>query len=142
MIGETKEIIINYKLLNSFNISEEYIHKEAYYKYNKVITYEKNLYRKGKSIENLADKTVIIVDDCVDTGLRLYTAIKTVKSLQAENIGIAIPMIDNLIYDNLYTLCDNIFCIHKVNNYISKEYFYKFLKRIDNKLIIKYMNSY
>jgi len=125
MVGETEEVVIHKALVEAFNIPKDYIYNEAQSKYsNEILGYMKK-YRNGESLNKLEDKYVILADECVETGLTMMTAVKTAISLGAKNIFIAVPVLDNVVYENLVTICDNIFCPHKIDDYISIEYYYE-----------------
>jgi len=125
MVGETEEIVMHKALTDSFYISKNYIYGEAHRKYEQHILKNIDKYREGIKIQNLDDKYVILIDECVETGLTMMTAVKTAISLGAKNIFIAAPILDNVVYENLVTICDNIFCPLKINDYISIEYYYE-----------------
>jgi len=124
MVGETEEIVMHKALIDAFTIPIDYIYGEADKKYQKNILSYIHKYRKGRRLNRLDNKYVILVDECVETGLTMMTAVKTVISLGAKNIFIAVPILDNVVYKNLVTICDNIFCPHKVDDYIAIEYYY------------------
>jgi putative phosphoribosyl transferase len=128
MVGETEEIVMHKALIDSFNIPIDYIYGEADKKYQTDILAYLHKYRNGKRLERLDNKYVILVDECVETGLTMMTAVKTVISLGAKNIFIAVPILDNVVYQNLVTICDNIFCPHKIDDYIGIEYYYENLE--------------
>jgi len=125
MVGETEEIVMHKALTDSFDISKDYIYGEAHHKYEKNILKNIDKYRNGTKLQDLHDKYVILIDECVETGLTMMTAVKTAISLGAKNIFIAAPILDNVVYENLVTICDNIFCPLKINDYISIEYYYE-----------------
>jgi len=124
MVGETEEIVRHRALTDAFDISEDYIYSEAHDKYREKILKNIDKYRHGTKLEKLSDKYVILIDECVETGLTMMTAVKTALSLGAEHIFIAVPILDNMVYQNLVTICDNVFCPVRVNDYISIEYYY------------------
>jgi len=128
MVGETEEIVMHKALINSFNVSIDYIYGEANKKYKENILDYKNRYRHGDSLMRLDDKYVILVDECIETGLTMMASVKTAISLGAKNIFIAVPILDNVVYENLVPICDNIFCPYKIDDYISKEYYYENLE--------------
>jgi len=125
MVGETEEIVMHRALIDAFDISIDYIYREAKSKYQKDILNYKIKYRQGKSLEGLDDKYVILVDECVETGLTMMTAVKTAISLGAKNIFIVVPILDRVVYENLVPICDNIFCLYKIDDYVSMEYYYE-----------------
>ncbi len=141
MVGETEEIVIHKALTDAFDIPKDYIYNEAYNKYsNEILNYIKK-YRQGERLESLEDKYVILTDECVETGLTMMAAVKTAISLGAKNIFIAVPVLDKVVYENLVTICDNIFCPHKIDDYISIEYYYKELKPFSFDEIKEIMNN-
>ncbi len=128
MVGETEEIVMNKSLIDSFNISKDYIYSQAHHKYKEEILRYINKYRDGLVLNGLNNKFVILVDESIETGLTIMTAIKTVIALGAKNVFVAVPILDNIIYKSLVKICDDIFCPYKINDYISKEYYYKDLE--------------
>jgi len=125
IVGETEEIVIHRALTDAFNIPKDYIYNEAYRKYSNEISGYIQKYRNGEGLVSLENRYVILTDECVETGLTMMAAVKTAISLGAKNIFIAVPVLDNVVYENLVTVCDNIFCPHKIDDYISIEYYYK-----------------
>ena len=141
MVGETEEIVIHKALTEAFDIPKDYIYNEAYSKYsNEIVNYIKK-YRQGERLESLDGKYVILVDECIETGLTMMAAVKTAISLGAKNIFIAVPVLDKVVYENLVTVCDNIFCPHKIDDYISIEYYYKELEPFSFDEIKEIMNK-
>ena len=128
MVGETEEIVMHKALIDAFEISEDYIYSEAHKKYRENILGHIYKYRDGQPIQDLDEKYVILTDECLETGLTMMTAVKTVISLGAKNIFIAAPILDEAVYENLVTICDNIFCPYKIDDYISREYYYESLE--------------
>jgi len=141
MVGETEEVVIHQLLVDAFNIPKDYIYNEAHKKYSDEILGYIRKYRNGKGLPNLDDKYVILTDECVETGLTMMVAVKTAISLGAKNIFIAVPVLDNVVYENMVTICDNIFCPHKIDDYISIEYYYEEIEPFSFEEIEKIMNK-
>jgi putative phosphoribosyl transferase len=127
-VGETEEIVLHKALTDSFHISMDYIYAEADKKYLTNILKYREKYRQNRILEGLENKYVILVDECVETGLTMMTAVKTAISMGVKNIVIAVPILDNVVYENLLTICDNLFCPHKIDDYVSVEYYYETLE--------------
>ncbi|MCH9739908.1 MAG: hypothetical protein K0U38_03580 [Epsilonproteobacteria bacterium] len=139
MVGETQEVVMHKALIESFGISKDYIYQEAHERYKENIIGYINKYRYGKMLDGLDEKYVVLVDECVETGLTMMTAIKTAISLGAKNVFIAVPILDNVVYENLLKVCDNLFCPHKIDDYVSIEYYYDSLERFTFEEIDKIM---
>ena len=136
MVSETEEVVMHKALIDAFGINEDYVYGEAHRKYEEeVLTYVYK-YRKGKDLVSLKGKYVVLVDECVETGLTMMVALKSVIARGAKNIYIATPMLDHTVYQNLLTVCDGVFCPHKIKDYISIEYYYKEYERLKSEEIL------
>ncbi|HHD81995.1 MAG TPA: hypothetical protein ENK94_02260 [Campylobacterales bacterium] len=141
MVGETEEVIIHKALVEAFNIPKDYIYNEAQNKYADEILGYISKYRNGEGLKKLDDKCVILTDECVETGMTMMVAVKTAISLGAKNIFIAVPVLDNVVYESLVTICDNIFCPHRIDDYISLDYYYEKIERFSFEKIEAIMNE-
>jgi len=141
MVGETEEVVIHKALVEAFNIPKDYIYNEAQKRYADEIMGYMQKYRNGEKLKTLEDKYVILADECIETGLTMMAAVKTAISLGAKNIFIAVPVLDNVVYENLVTICDNIFCPHKIDDYISIEYYYEEIEPYDCEKIVEIMKN-
>ena len=125
MISETEEVVMHKALIDAFEINEDYIYSEAQRKYEDEVLDYVYKYRKGKNLVSLQGKYVVLADECIETGLTMMVALKSVIARGAKNIYIATPILDKAVYQNLLTVCDGVFCPHKIQDYISIEYYYK-----------------
>jgi len=125
MISETEEVVMNKVLIDSFGISEDYVYGEAQRKYDEEVLSYVYKYRKGEESLPLVGKYVVLVDECVETGLTMMVALKSVIARGVKDIYIATPILDRAVYTNLLKVCDGVFCPHKIQDYISIEYYYK-----------------
>ncbi len=141
MVGETEELVMHRALIDSFEIPKDYIYGEAYRRYKEDILAYINKYRNSEALDGLDEKYVVLVDECVETGLTMMTAIKTVISLGAKNVFIAVPILDNVVYENLLNVCDNLFCPHKIDDYVSIEYYYESIDTFSFEEIEKIMED-
>jgi putative phosphoribosyl transferase len=131
MISETEEVVMHKALVDTFDINEDYVYSEAHRKYEENVLSYVYKYRKGKDLISLEGKYVILADECIETGLTMMVAFKSVIARGAKNIYIATPILDKAVYQNLLTVCDGVFCPHKIKDYISIEYYYKNFEVLD-----------
>jgi putative phosphoribosyl transferase len=125
MISETEEVVIHKALTEAFGINEDFVYSMAQRKYEDEVLSYVYKYRKGKDLVSLKGKYVVLADECIETGLTMTVALKSVIAREAKNIYIATPILDKTVYHNLLSLCDGVFCPHKIQDYISIEYYYK-----------------
>ncbi|NOR54921.1 MAG: hypothetical protein GQ531_01815 [Sulfurovum sp.] len=131
MISETEEVVMHKALIDAFEINEDYVYSEAQRKYEDEILAYVYKYRKGKESLPLEGKYVVLADECIETGLTMMVALKSVIARGAKNIYIATPILDQTVYQNLLTVCDGVFCPHKIQDYISIEYYYQNFDTLD-----------
>lgn len=131
MISETQEVVMHKALINAFEINEDFVYAEADRRYeDKVLDYVYK-YRKGKNLISLEGKYVVLADECIETGLTMMVALKSVIARGAKNIYIATPILDKTVYQNLLSVCDGVFCPHTIEDYISIEYYYKEFEKLE-----------
>jgi putative phosphoribosyl transferase len=125
MVSETEDLVMHKALIDSFGISDDYVYAEAERKYEEEVLSYVYKYRKGKELVSLKGKYVVLADECIETGLTMMVALKSVIGEEAKNIYIATPILDTAVYQNLLSVCDGVFCPYKIQDYISIEYYYK-----------------
>lgn len=141
MVSETEEVVMHKALIDAFEINEDYVYGEAHRKYEEEVLSYVYKYRKGKDLISLQEKHVVLVDECIETGLTMMVALKSVIARGAKNIYIATPMLDQTVYQNLLTVCDGVFCPHKIKDYISIEYYYKNFEKLSFEEISEIINK-
>ena len=142
MVSETEDLVMHKALIDAFNISEDYVYGEAQRKYEEEVLSYVYRYRKGKELLPLAGKYVVLTDECVETGLTMMVALKSVIARGAKDIYIATPILDKTVYQNLISVCDGVFCPHKIDDYISIEYYYKNFEQLSFEDITDIINRY
>lgn len=70
-----------------------------------------NLYRNGRPVRTLENRTVIIVDDGLATGATAEAAVQVARTLGANHIALAVPTSSREAYERLSTLCDDFVCL-------------------------------
>lgn len=141
MVSETEEVVMHKALIDAFEINEDYVYGEAHRKYEEEVLSYVYKYRKGKDLISLEGKYVVLADECIETGLTMMVALKSVIARGAKNIYIATPILDKGVYQNLLTVCDGVFCPHKIQDYISIEYYYKDFQKLDFEEISSMVNN-
>ena len=131
MISETQEVVMHKALIDAFEINEDFVYAEAHRKYEDEVLDYVYKYRKGKNLISLEGKYVVLADECIETGLTMMVALKSVIARGAKNIYIATPILDKTVYQNLLSVCDGVFCPHTIEDYISIEYYYNKFERLD-----------
>ncbi|CAF0738571.1 unnamed protein product [Adineta steineri] len=103
----------------------------------------KEIYRgKRKPLENLSEKTVILVDDGLATGATMKSAINTCKHLNAKSIIVAVPCGSVDRVKDISTFVDNIICLTTPYGYHAVGQCYKSFDQTTDKEVIEIMAKY
>jgi putative phosphoribosyl transferase len=125
MVSETKEIVIYEQLLNSFDISVDFIYGEATRKFEEKILKNIYKYRKGATISSMGDKDVLFVDEGIDSGLTIMLSVKSAYAQKARTVSVATPVVPNEVLVPLESVTDEVFYLYKPADFIDTAYYYK-----------------
>ena len=140
-VSEHEEIVINDKLVEAFEITHDYIYGEASRKHeDKILSYVYQ-YRKGKHFENMQGKTVLLVDEGAESGLKLMGAIKTVLAMNPKAVYIAVPILPSDLLDGLEPLADDIFVVSSVDDYTETTSYYATFESVNDEQIEEYLGA-
>ncbi|MDY0402410.1 phosphoribosyltransferase family protein [Sulfurovum sp.] len=130
MISETEEVVMHRALIDAFDISVNFVYAAASRIYEEEVLSYVYKYRKGKDLLSLKGKYVVLVDECIETGLTMMVALKSAIAREAKNIYVATPILDQSVYENMIAVCDGVFCPHKIQDYISIEYYFQNFEKL------------
>jgi len=140
-VSEYEEIVINDNLVKAFGIKYDYIYGEASRKHEEKILGSIYKYRKGKHFEDMEGKSVILVDDGAESGLKLMAAIKTVLSMNAKAVYVAVPVLPSDLLDGLEPLTDDIFSVSALDDYVLTESYYEVFEPVSDEQIEQYLGE-
>ncbi len=134
-VSETEEIVIHQALVDAFEIQVDYIYGEATRKHEEKILSAIYQYRKGEHFKSMKGKTVLLIDEGSETGLKLMCAIKTAFAQKAKAVYVAAPIIPTSVAEALDPIVDEIFCLQEIDDYIDTGYYYDEFKPVDEEMI-------
>lgn len=134
-VSETEEIVILQPLLEAFDIQVDYIYGEATRKHEEKILSAIYRYRKGEHFESMKGKTVLLIDEGSETGLKLMCAIKTAFSQKAKAVYVAVPVIPSEVVEALDPIVDAVFCVHEIDDYVDTQCYYQEFDPVEEETI-------
>ncbi len=141
MVSETKDIVMIDALIDSFEIDENYIYQKAQEIHDSTILQHINLFRVSLPLSDINSRSILLIDEGCESGLSTMCAIKSILNLQAKKVSVAVPIIAEDLYHNLDLIVDNIFANHKIEHFISTEYYYEELEKLKDKKVLKILKS-
>ena len=140
-VTELEEIVINERLVEAFEITHDYIYGEASRKYEDRILPQVYKYRKGEHFGEMQGKTVMLVDEGSESGLKLMGAIKTVLTMNPKAVYVAVPVIPTDLLDGIEPLADEIFYVSALEDYIQTESYYEEFEDVSDEKIESYIGE-
>ncbi|MEA3373628.1 MAG: phosphoribosyltransferase [Campylobacterota bacterium] len=134
-VSEHEEMVLHEKLIEAFDIKLDYIYGEAHRKYEEKILSMVYRYRHGRQFENVKDKTVLLIDEAAETGLKLLTAIKTVMGMHPRAVYVAVPVLPTDVLESLEPLVDDIFYLHDIEDFVDTGSYYGILEEVSDQEI-------
>ncbi len=141
LVSESMDIAMNESLINSFDITLDYVYGEAKRAYEEDILSHIYQYRKGNAIKSLKDKNIFIVDRGIETGFRAGLGVQTCLKKECQDIYILTPILAQNVAQGLESLCDGVISVYRPECFVSVEHHYKELKRLSNEEIEKYLGA-
>ncbi len=99
------------------------------------------LYRKGKSLPSLSNKSVILVDDGLATGVSAKAAIEAVKKLNPDKIIFAVPVSGKDTAGNIKNMVDDFVCVSEVSEMFAIGNFYKNFEQVSDEEVINILSD-
>ncbi|HWV47485.1 MAG TPA: hypothetical protein VN039_15930, partial [Nitrospira sp.] len=90
-VGETGTIYLNPDALAVYNLSGDEMEALAQTQQREVAR-QQDLYRQGRQLPTLIDRTVVLVDDGIATGSTFFASAKSIKHLKPRRLIGAVPV--------------------------------------------------
>lgn len=123
-ISENNVQILDTHTIQLIGVSSLHIH-EIIEREQKELKRRIKLYRKGKSLPSLQNKTVILIDDGVATGATARAAIETIYKLQPLRLIFAVPVCSPDVAEVLQKEVDEFICLYIPNSLEAIGQFYQ-----------------
>ncbi|WP_121020537.1 phosphoribosyltransferase [Helicobacter vulpis] len=125
LVSESMGIIMHENLIQSFEISLDYVYGEAKRIYEEEILSKIYKFRKGNMLKSLARKNVFIVDQGIETGVTAGLAIQTCMEKRAKSIMVLTPIVPKSVEESLNRICDGVVSVYHPEHFVNIAHYYK-----------------
>lgn len=125
MVSESEEMILANELIESFDITYDYVYGEGHRKYEEKILKNLYKYRKGKLIGNLQNRHILLMDEGCETGMTALLCLKTLLDFDVKSVSYATPMIASDVLRSLKGKFDQIYTVNSILNFVSVDFYYE-----------------
>ena len=135
-IAEGGEAVLNHSEIRAFGISQQYLDREILYQ-KEEIQRRQEIYRGGRGLPSLVDKTAILVDDGIATGFTMRAAIQAVGQAGAARIVMAVPVGPAETIKAFEQLVDEVACLDTPEPFLAVGRFYYDFEQIEDEEVKK-----
>lgn len=128
-------VILNDEIIKRLNIPEEEV-KKIIEKETIEMDRRTNLYRKNLSDLDLNNKTVIVVDDGIATGVSTQAAVLSIKLLKPKKIILAVPVCPADSADKFKQHVNEFICLNEISDFYAVGAYYNNFGQVTDEEVI------
>lgn len=140
-VTEDGEIVINEKLVSSFEIQYDYVYGEAHRKHEEKILASIYQYRHGRHFKSVAGETVLLIDEGTETGSKFLSALKSLLAQKPKAVYIAVPVVPTDALELLEPFADKIYYLHAIDDYVETSLYYEEFEKVSQERIEKLLQE-
>lgn len=133
-------VILNNKMIEALNIPEQEIEK-IIEKETKEMNRRMELYRKNLPELDLKNKTVILVDDGIATGLTTQAAVLSIKLLNPAKVILAVPVCPHDSTNKFGQHVDEFICLNEISDFHAISPYYDNFNQVTDEEVIQLLNG-
>jgi putative phosphoribosyl transferase len=139
-VSETGTVVLNERVISSYDVSEEYVEEEVA-RQKEEVERRVSLYRKGQRLPDLKDKKVILVDDGVATGSTIKAAISTLKDEGLKKLIVAVPVAPPATVVEIERMVDEVVCLETPADFMAVGGYYRDFGQVTDEEVIEVLES-
>lgn len=124
-VSETEEIVLNEALINSFDISQDFVYGQAKRVYEEKILKQVYKYRKGNLLTFLKDKNVLLIDDGCENGSKIAVSAKSMREIGVNNLYLACAVISDELEHYAMNIFDAVYSATKTDSFVNTNFYFK-----------------
>lgn len=133
-------VILNDKMIKSLNIPEQEIEKIIENE-TKEMNRRMELYRKNLPELDLKNKTVILVDDGIATGLTTQAAVLSIQLLNPAKVILAVPVCPHDLTNKFEQHVDEFICMNEISDFHAISPYYDNFNQVIDEEVIELLNK-
>ncbi len=139
-VSETGTVYLNRDILTAIGGLDDYLEREIAGQ-KMEISRRAALYRSGKAIKDLKDRTIILVDDGIATGATMKAAIETLKKEPIAKLVVAVPVAPPRVVEELKDIVGTFVCIATPEPFEAVGRFYTYFAQTTDEEVVQLLKQ-
>jgi putative phosphoribosyl transferase len=139
-VSETGAIYLNPEAVDAFNLSHDDL-EGLIQAHRREIARRQALYRQGRRVPALADRTVILVDDGIATGSTFFATIEAVTELSPRRLIAAIPVGPRETLARVKSLVDELIVLEVLDPFSAVGEAYQDFTQVEDEQVVALLKS-
>ncbi len=131
---------IDWKMAHRVGADEKYINEQSE-ELSGIIKQKLIRYRKGKKPLIVKDKTVLVVDDGLATGVTMEAAVKWLRAKKARRVMVAIPVAPPEVVNKIKRQVDELVVLETPGDFGAVGQFYKEFPQVEDSEVIQLLRQ-
>lgn len=140
-VSETGTVVYNQEVVTSPGVTKEYLLEEVA-RQKKEIARRQQLYRGGRRIEKLAQKSIILIDDGVATGATIKAAINTLRQESIGKLIVAVAVAPPYTAAELTSMSDIFVCLETPEDFMSVSNCYDSFSEVTDEDVVTILTKF
>lgn len=140
-ISENEEPSFNSSALGYFSPESSAVRRTVEEETNELHR-RKELYRGGHDLPDMKERTVIVIDDGLATGVTAAAAAKFLRSLNPKELVLAVPVGPASVGRDVEEGYDRIICLHSLDDLRGVGLWYSDFSQVEDDEVLKILKKY
>lgn len=138
--GAPPVLALNQDVITALGVPEEYVHRERDRQLAEIAR-RRALYLRGRKPIEVADRTVIVVDDGIATGATMRAALDAVRRRGPARLVLAVPVAAPETLETFRPLVDNVIALATPRWFGAIGVFYRDFRQLDDRDVIDLLDK-
>jgi putative phosphoribosyl transferase len=137
-VAEMGQVQFDRQVIDSLGIPNSYLELETR-RQREEIARRRQMYRQGRSLPDVTDRTVIVVDDGIATGYTVLAAVRALKAERPAGLVVAAPVASPTAVEQLRREADEVVVLEVLLFFAAVSQFYNDFKQVSDEEVREYL---
>ncbi len=139
-LSETSTLFLNEEALRALSVTRQALEPTIRIQ-REEIARRQTLYRKGRSLPSLADRTVLLVDDGVATGATFLASAQALRNLGVHRLVAALPLAPSETCERIRQQVDELVVLLTPEPFFAVGNHYEDFRQVEDEEVVRYLDQ-